>query len=80
MSAHSVATREQLAGIQKLSADGIWQRALCAWPRLDLSFVDEGLPWGGRVVGVRTTLWWIVGYGSEARRLLERTHRDPVSR
>lgn len=80
MSAHSVATREQLAGIQKLSTDGIWQRALCAWPRLDLSFVGEGLSWGGRVVGVRTALWCTVGYGSEARRLLERTLRDPVSR
>lgn len=52
--------------------------ALDARPRLGLSFVGEGLPWRGRVVGVRTTLWWAVGYGPEVERPLERAHRDLV--
>lgn len=68
--------RGQLAGVQKLNADGMWQMALDAWPRLGLSFVGEGLPWRGRVVGVRMTLWWAVEHGSEVERLLERAHRD----
>lgn len=71
--------REQLVGVPKLNADVMRQMGWDAGPRRGLSFVGEGLPWRGRVVGIRMTLQWAVEHGPEVERLLERAHRDLVS-
>lgn len=63
----------------ELNADVMRQMGWDAGPRRGLSFVGEGLPWRGRVVGIRMTLQWAVEHGPEVERLLERAHRDLVS-